>query len=166
MLLYIVRHGIAINREEPGCPPEPERFLTEEGCKKTREVAEGVASLGVKPDLFLSSPYVRALQTAEIFAAALRYPKQKILRSDLLLPGADVSTFYRDLAKHRRCESVFCFGHAPHLDDLIAAGLGLNRAISQLKKAGVALLELSRLSPPTGTLLWLLTPKIVKNAGK
>jgi phosphohistidine phosphatase len=166
MLLYIVRHGIAINREEPGCPPEPERFLTEEGRKKTREVAEGMASLGVEPDLFLSSPYVRALQTAEIFAAALRYSKQKILRSDLLLPGADVNSFYRDLTKHRHSESVFCFGHAPHLDDLIAVGLGLKRPITQLKKAGVALLELSLLSPPSGTLLWILTPKVLKNAGK
>ena len=63
MQLYIVRHGIAIDREDPKCPAEAERYLTEEGIKKTREVARGVASLVEKPDLFLTSPYVRAAQT-------------------------------------------------------------------------------------------------------
>jgi len=45
MLLYLVRHGIAIDRDDPKCPDEAERYLTEEGIKKTREVARGVASL-------------------------------------------------------------------------------------------------------------------------
>ena len=68
MQLYVVRHGIAIGREDPKCPPDAERYLTEEGVEKTREVAKGVAALGATADLFLSSPYVRAMQTAEIFA--------------------------------------------------------------------------------------------------
>jgi len=67
MQLYIVRHGIAIDREDPKSPSDPERFLTAEGLKKTRDVARGFASLKISPDVFLSSPYVRAMQTAEIF---------------------------------------------------------------------------------------------------
>ena len=47
MQLYIVRHGIAIDREDPKCPPDPERYLTEEGLEKTKQVAKGVAALGV-----------------------------------------------------------------------------------------------------------------------
>src|SRR5262249_49031694 len=74
MQLYIVRHGIAIDREDPKSPPDPERFLTEEGIEKTKEVARGVVRLGIVPDLLISSPYVRAMQTAEIFAAAFKYP--------------------------------------------------------------------------------------------
>jgi phosphohistidine phosphatase len=166
MLLYIVRHGIAIDREDPKCPPDPERYLTEDGLQKTRQVAKGVAALGVKPDLIFSSPYVRALQTAEIFASALKYPRQKIRKNNLLLPGSDVNLFYKDLARNRGLDSVFCFGHAPHLDELLAAGLGLKKDITQLKKAGVALLEFSRISPPEGTLLWLAVPKLLKKAGK
>ena len=73
----------------------------------------------------MSSPYVRAMQTAEIFAAALEYPKQKIRRTDLLLPGSEASLFFRELAKDKHSSTIFCFGHAPQLDDLIAAGLGL-----------------------------------------
>jgi len=56
MQLYIVRHGIAINREDPQCPPDPERFLTDEGIEKTKQVAKGVAEIGAVPDLMLSSP--------------------------------------------------------------------------------------------------------------
>ncbi|HUL17557.1 MAG TPA: phosphohistidine phosphatase SixA [Terriglobales bacterium] len=164
--MYIVRHGIAIDREDPKCPPDPERYLTEEGLKKTKEVAQGVAALGVKPDLFLSSPYVRAMQTAEIFSSVFKVSQLKIRRTDLLLPGSEVHFFYRDLAKYRSLETVFCFGHAPHLDELLSVGLGMKKDLSQLKKAGVAVLELSRIFPPEGTLVWLATPKLLRKARK
>ena len=82
MELYIVRHGIAIDREDPKSPPDPDRYLTEEGIEKTKQVAKGVAALGIEPDLLISSPYVRAMQTAEIFATAFEYPKQKIRTTD------------------------------------------------------------------------------------
>src|ERR1700756_671384 len=101
MQLYIVRHGIAIDREDPKSPAEAERYLTEEGVDKTKQVAKGVAALGIHADLMISSPYVRAMQTAEIFAGALDYPKQKIQRTDLLLPGSEASLFYRELAKDK-----------------------------------------------------------------
>jgi len=166
MQLYIVRHGIAIDREDPKCPPDPQRYLTEEGIEKTRQVAKGLAALGVTADLLLSSPYVRAAQTAEIFAAALDYAKQKIRRTDLLLPGAEPSLLFRELAKDRQASSIFLFGHAPQLDDIVATALGSKRHITSLKKAGVALLELKRISPPIAALIWLATPKLLRRAGK
>ncbi len=166
MQLYIVRHGIAIDREDRKCPPDPERYLTEEGVEKTKQVAKGVAALGVTADLFLSSPYVRAMQTAEIFAAALDYAKQKIRRTDLLLPGAEPSLFFRELAKDKQSSSVFLFGHAPQLDDIIATGVASKHHVTALKKAGVALLELKRISPPSAQLIWLATPKILRRASK
>ncbi|HEX9457328.1 MAG TPA: phosphohistidine phosphatase SixA [Candidatus Acidoferrum sp.] len=166
MQLYIVRHGIAIDREDPKCPPDPERFLTEEGFEKTRQAAKGVAALDVKAGLFLTSPYVRATQTAEIFADALSYAKQKIRRSDLLLPGAEPSLLFRELAKEKQASSVFLFGHAPQLDDLIATALGSKKHLTALKKAGVALIELKRVSAPIGVLVWLATPKLLRARGK
>ena len=166
MQLYIVRHGIAIDRENPKCPPDSERYLTEEGLEKTRQVAKGVAALAAAADLLLTSPYVRAAQTAEIFASALDYPKQKLRRTDLLLPGADPSLLFRELAKDKQSSSIFLFGHAPQLDDLIATALGSKRHITSLKKAGVALMELKRISPPIGVLLWLATPKLLRRSGK
>jgi phosphohistidine phosphatase len=166
MQLYIVRHGIAIDRDDPKCPPDPDRYLTEDGIKKTKQVAKGVAALGVSPDLLLSSPYVRAMQTAEIFAEALDYAKPKIRRTDLLLPGSEASLFFRELAKDKHSATIFCFGHAPQLDDLIAAGLGSKHHLTSLKKAGIAFLELKRVSPPSGELVWLAAPKILRKAGK
>jgi len=166
MQLFVVRHGIAIDREDPKCPPDPERYLTEEGVEKTKQVAKGVAALGISADLMLTSPYVRAEQTAEIFASALGYAKPRIRRTDLLLPGAEPSLLFRELAKEKQASSVFLFGHAPHLDDVIATALGSKKHVTALKKAGVAFLELKRLTPPIGELIWLAIPKLLRKAGK
>ena len=162
MELYIVRHGIAIDREDPKCPSEAERYLTEEGIRKTKQVAKWIAGLRIHADLLLSSPYVRAMQTAEILANALDFPKQKIRRTDSLLPGAEPGAFLRELAREKNAASVFCFGHAPHVDGLLAAAVGSPRHLTSMKKAGVALVELKRLAPPTGQLVWLVTPKLIR----
>jgi phosphohistidine phosphatase len=166
MELYVVRHGIAIDREDPKCPPDPERYLTEEGVKKTKCVAKGLAALGPTPGLFISSPYTRALQTAEIFADALDYSRQKIRRTELLLPGAEPTLLFHEIAREKQASSIFLFGHAPQLDDLIATALGSKRHLTSMKKAGVALVELKRISPPIGVLAWLATPKILRRAAE
>ena len=166
MQLFIVRHGIAVDREDPKCPADPDRFLTDEGIEKTRQVAQGVAEVGAAPDLMVTSPYLRALQTAEIFATQLGYAKQKIKKSDFLLPGAEPLQLFRELAKDKELSVVFVFGHAPHLDDLVATALGTKHHVTSLKKAGVAHVELRRLVPPSGELIWLATPKLLRKAGK
>jgi len=102
----------------------------------------------------------------EIFAEALDYSKQKIRRTELLLPGAEPTLLFRELAREKQASAVFLFGHAPHLDDLIAMALGSKKHLTSLKKAGVALIELKRISPPMGVLAWLATPKMLRRAGK
>jgi phosphohistidine phosphatase len=162
MQLYIVRHGIAIDREDPECPPEAERYLTAEGIARTKQVAKAIAAMGIHVDLMISSPYVRATQTAAIFAKALDYPEQKIRHAESLLPGAEPGAFLLELAREKSVSSVFCFGHAPHVDGLLAAAVGAARHITSMKKAGVAYIELKRLSPPNGQLVWLIAPKVVR----
>ena len=166
MQLYIVRHGIAVDREDPKCPADPERFLTDEGTEKARQSAKGVAEFGAVPDLMLSSPYLRAWQTAEVFASILDYPKNKIVKTDQLLPGADALQLFRELARHRDTQVVFVFGHAPHLDDVLATAIGSNHHVTTLKKASVALVELKRVSPLAGELAWLATPKMLRKIAK
>jgi len=166
MLLYIVRHGIAIDREDPKCPSDPERYLTPEGLKRTREVAERTAKLIDPPNAFISSPYVRAVQTAEIFADVLGISKAKIEKTEGLLPGAEPSAFFRALSRKKSIESLICFGHAPQLDELISFGLGVKKDLTELKKAGVACVELGRVIPPAGKLVWLLTPRAVRKISK
>ena len=119
MRLYLMRHGTAINREDPGCPPEAERFLTEDGIKKTRAAARGLATLGIDPGAWLSSPYARALQTGHIAAEEFGFPKGKIVETQTLLPEGRPAEFYKEISR-LKAEEVICFGHAPQMDALIA----------------------------------------------
>ena len=166
MQLFVVRHGIAIARGETNCPADADRFLTDEGIEKTTQVAKAVAALGERADLLVSSPYVRAMQTAEIFASALRHAKNKIRQSEALLPGADPLLLFRELARERGTASVFVFGHAPQLDEVIGYAVGSKRPVTELKKTGIAQIELTRVSPPTGILVWVCPPKLLRRWGK
>jgi len=164
-LLYLMRHGIAIDREDPDCPPDPERYLTAKGIEKTRAAARGLRELGVAPDAVLTSPYLRAVQTAEIACEALGLRGSKLRRTEALLPEADPTELFREL--HRlRAHEVICFGHAPNMDLLIAHALGTPRVVTSLKKAGVACLELSSFSAGRGSLVWLLTGKALRRAAE
>src|ERR1700682_4554613 len=99
MILYLVRHGIAIDRADPKSPPEAERPLTAKGVQKTRLAALGLKALGAKPDVVITSPYVRAAQTAEIFAEALGLPTDKIRVSDSLKPTANAADLVKEISQ-------------------------------------------------------------------
>jgi len=161
MILYLVRHGIAIDRTDPNCPPEVERFLTREGIKKTREVAEGVRALGVRPTQFISSPYVRAMQTAQIFAEVFEFSREKIRESAELRPGSGPEEFLKELSRIKARE-VMAFGHAPHMDQVITQLVGAHGIFTALKKAGVAALEFDSPAAGKATLAWLLPPKVLR----
>ncbi len=161
MLLYLMRHGIAIDREDPGCPPEAERFLTSEGVQKTREVARGLAAMGIDPDDFLSSPLVRAVQTAEIVAAELKFSREKIQRTDALKYPMRPAEFFKGVAE-TRSDEVICFGHAPPLDEMIAHAVGAPGVFTALKKSGVVCLQMDSFRPIRGSLLWLMHPKALR----
>jgi len=161
MQLYIMRHGIAIERDHPDCPDEPERFLTPEGIERTRQAARGLLALEVEVSTLLSSPYRRAVETAEIAAEVLELPKRTIRKTDALLPSAHPGEILKEL-RDLKVESAMCFGHAPQLDEIIAYCLGGSGEPTALKKAGVALLEMATLVPPKGQLVWLMTPKALR----
>ncbi len=161
MILYIVRHGVAVNRNDPHAPPEPERPLTRKGIEKTREAMLGLRELGPKPDAMITSPYLRAAQTAEIACEVFGFPREKVRSSDQLKPGANPADFVKELA-HVRAKEVMCFGHAPHMDQLIAHLAEARRVFTALKKAGVACVELESVTEPKGNLLWILSPKVLR----
>jgi phosphohistidine phosphatase len=84
MHVYLIRHGIAVDREDPNCPPDTERPLTPKGMKRSHSAALGLRALDVKPSAVLTSPWLRSVQTAEIFCETLGYPSKKIIRTDTL----------------------------------------------------------------------------------
>jgi len=160
MLLYIVRHGIAVNRDDPKSPPEAERPLTAKGVQKTRAAALGLRAMGAKPDAVITSPYVRAAQTAEIFAEALGFSPEKVRVSDLLKPAANPAEFVKEIGRLKAKEAM-CVGHAPHLDLLISQLAGGRGSFTSLKKAGVACFE-HRVGQGRWNLCWILTPKFLR----
>jgi phosphohistidine phosphatase len=161
--LYLMRHGAAA---EPGshAGPDSDRPLTSKGIEKTRAAAEGLKALGLEPTALVSSPYRRALQTAEIVAQVFGVPAARIRRTDALTPAAKPSALIHELAQIRGRE-ILCFGHAPNLDLIIAHVLGTRAPVTSLKKSGVACLELpasTGVLAGRGTLVWILPPKVLR----
>lgn len=154
MHLYLIRHGIAVDRDDPNSPPDTERPLTPKGMKRSQAAAMGLRALDVKPNAVLTSPWLRAVQTAEIFCETIDYPTKKMIRTDALKGTSAPSELMREL-QAMKAKVVFCFGHEPHLHQVIAHVLHTSAKITELKKAGLALLELERISPPQGRLLAL-----------
>jgi len=159
-----MRHGPAIDRDDPDCPPEAERYLTTKGIERTREAAKCLAEIGIAPAVLLTSPFVRAVQTGEIVCEVLGVEPKNLHATDALKPEAKPSRIAEELARLDKAEAI-CFGHAPHLDDFIAYAFGAAAPMTTLKKAGVACLDVTTFSPLTAQLRWLLTPKLLRSLG-
>jgi phosphohistidine phosphatase len=165
MRVYLLRHGIAVERKDPLSPADFDRPLTPKGMNKTRAAAFGLRKLGVKPDAVFSSPWLRAMQTAEILCEVVGYPSRKIVPLDSLKGTSPASDLFLDLAKHRAKE-VICVGHEPHLHQVIGLVLHAKVPVTELRKAGLACLELNRISPPRGRLLALYPARTLRLLGK
>jgi phosphohistidine phosphatase len=118
-------------------------------------------ALGLSFDLILSSPYLRARQTAEIIAEALK-ARKKLELSDNLTPGGSAKKLV-DLLNHLRPspESVLLVGHEPYLSTLISLLVAGDASLAMvMKKGGLCKLSVESLAPGRcATLEWLLTPK-------
>jgi phosphohistidine phosphatase len=163
--LYLVRHGISVDRDDPQCPPDKERPLTPKGIKKTHASALGFLALDAKPDIVLTSPWLRAVQTAEIFCEVLGFSSKKMIKSDALIGTASPVDLFRELAL-LKAKEVVCFGHEPHLHLVIGQILHTSARITEFKKAGAACMELERISPPQGQLVALYPPRALRLLGK
>lgn len=162
MRLYLMRHGIAIDREDPDCPSDPDRYLTPKGIQRTRAAARGLRALRVKPAALLTSPYVRAVQTGEIVCEVLGLDPKQLRTTDALKPEAKPARLAEELG---RLGEVICFGHAPHMDEFIAHALKATAPFTALRKSGVACLDIDSLAPLRATLFWLLTSRVLRRLG-
>jgi phosphohistidine phosphatase len=157
MELYFLRHGIA---EDVG--PEGQgdagRRLTKAGAAKMRDAARGLRRLGLRIDTLLSSPLARAQQTAEIVARELG---PELLLSDALAPGCDVARLFGLLGEHRAAERVMFVGHEPDFSSIVGDLTGGSRI--EIKKGGLARVDLEALDAGSGTLIWLLPPKALRD---
>lgn len=165
MQLLILRHAIAVPRGTPGYPND-DRPLTTDGIEKMKQAARGIAALGLKISVIMSSPLKRAHETAMITAAALRQ-KEGVRLSNALLPGTSHKTLLGELTKLRNKPSVMIVGHEPDLGLLASRILGAHGSVVEFRKGALCCIEVEdlRLTVP-GTLLWHLTPKQLRMLGK
>ena len=163
MKLFLVRHGIAVDSLSPEVRTDAQRPLTHEGIEETELVARGIKRLGVKLDLLVSSPLVRARQTAQIFQETFKLGEIEICEA--LAPGVDASQVFRFL-KGKKAESIALFGHEPDMGELAQTLLQAEFAMP-FKKAGVCRIDVFDMPPTTpGILKWFMPPKISRLIGK
>ena len=160
MDLYLLRHGLAVEFGVDGFTRDAERPLTDKGKTKLRKIAAAMKTLELEFALILSSPYVRARQTAEIIAEELHIRK-RIELSDTLTPGGDQKKLIELLNRFTpEPEHVLLVGHEPHLSEFISLLVSGRRGFSvTMKKAGLCKLSLAALHfGRCASLEWLLTP--------
>ena len=161
MVLIIFRHGPAGDRlayqENGGI--DSERPLTPEGKNKTQDAAKGLSHLIKEDFLILSSPYVRAKQTAETLHRVSDC-KKPINYSESLIGNRHPSEFC-DVARKIGAPVIVAVGHEPHLSSLashIVYGDSMPYKI-KIKKAGALALRWGISQEEETEFLWLMTPK-------
>ena len=160
MNLYIIRHAIA--EEEDPSGDDSQRALTDKGSRKMRQIAKGLRILGVEFDAILSSPYLRAQETAEILGDVFKMKKQ-IAFSDNLVPMGDPDLLIAEINEKYSVDSLAIIGHEPYLTTLISLLIGQGLPVDvELKKGGVCRLSADDLHHSHhATLEWLLTPGVL-----
>lgn len=165
MNLFFLRHAKASPRG-PKFRPDSKRPLTPEGEEKMRAVARGIKKMGLTFDLILTSPYARALRTAEILAEV--YRSKKTFVTNNLTPEANPKDLIREIDENfSALENICLVGHEPHMSALISLLLtGASDTVIELKKAGLCHLTVNHLlHGKCAALNWLLKPSQLEAMG-
>jgi phosphohistidine phosphatase len=154
MELILLRHGKAENTNPQG---DAARALLEKGREQARRAARSLKAAGVLPELVLTSPLVRAKQTADEFCLTAEMPGPVI--QGWLASGMHPETAMKELAGFHDFKRVMIVGHEPDFSALIEWILGVSGGGVEVKKGAIACL---RVIPPTrfGNLLYLIPPKL------
>ena len=156
MLLYLLRHADA----EPHCADDATRRLTDKGYKQAKRIGCFVKEQGIRPDIILTSPAVRARETAEITCKILG--ASNIIEVLWASCGMDQMRALEELAAYSRFKAVLLVAHEPDLSCLIAGLIGLGKSVSvTFPKASLAAIELPRLVMGAGILQFLLPVKFL-----
>jgi phosphohistidine phosphatase len=158
--IYLIRHGVAEERGEEW-PDDAKRPLTNKGADRLRKSIRGLVRLGVSLDVILTSPLVRTRQTTDIVASFFD-PRPPIVVVDALAPGGSVPSVMAEIEKQSRRSNMALVGHEPDIGKLAGHLAGLGQRL-EFKKGAVCRIDIETLGPrATGTLQWLLTPRIMR----
>jgi phosphohistidine phosphatase len=157
MQLWLVRHAVAVEQDEFD-GPDAERPLTAKGRRRFSEFCDWLAGQTAMPATIVSSPLVRAAQTAAILAKSSKLKKADIVSTDLLSPGVDVRQLVQ-FVRNQAGECVALVGHEPDMSHILAELTGGGEC--RFGKGFVAAVEFT--SAPeigTGRLCWFVGPKL------
>ncbi len=157
MEIFILRHGDA---EPRGAGiPEADRALTPKGKRDLRAVLAVARGAKVDPQVILTSPLLRAQQTA---AAAAKVFGAPVVETPNLLPGASPDLLWKQLGAMKEKEAILVAGHEPHLSNFTRFLLESAIALDFKKGALIRVTTRNRVGPPRGVLKWILTPKLAR----
>jgi phosphohistidine phosphatase len=163
MDIYVIRHAVAEHRDPLRWPNDDERPLTEDGAARMREAARGLQRVADPPTMVLSSPLVRAWQTARILHEEIAWPEPEELLE--LGPDRQPVEATTALAALDTVGPLALIGHEPHLSRLTSFLLTGGESLRvELKKGGTVRLatENEHVEPGELTLEWLLQPKALR----
>lgn len=161
MRVVLFRHGPAATRDAVRWPDDDLRPLTGQGEKRTAAAARGLAHLEPEVGLVITSPLVRARQTADIVARVLDL--HAIETDEALGPGGSWRRVLKTLEAHRRHHTVVLVGHEPDLGKLAGTLLfGAPAALPIKKAGGCAIVMNDDLEPGTGQLAWFMAPRMLR----
>jgi phosphohistidine phosphatase len=158
MELYLIRHADAVPVGDNGIANDADRPLTDLGRNQAKALAKALQKQGIHLDKLLTSPLLRARQTAEEIVSSWVGPQPAIEECEPLEPGGKakkLAKFVRDL----EVNAVGLVGHQPDLSEHVAWLIGSKRAHIDLEKAGVAAIRCGEARKGGGMLAWLITPQ-------
>jgi phosphohistidine phosphatase len=159
MDLYVIRHAEAVSLAQSDVNADSDRPLTEHGHAQTKALAAALLRRGVQLDVVLTSPYLRARQTAQGLLDHWTVPLPELSTCDELAPDGKASKLARVLRK-LKAESVALVGHMPDLAAQVAWLIGSKKSRIDLEKAGIARIHCRDLPDKScGSLVWLITPE-------
>ena len=168
MNLYLMRHGIALAQDDPSVAHDAERPLTSKGSKRMRKAAHGLSALAIPFDSILTSPLIRARQTADIVASTLGL-ETCLEEISGLAPESNVEHLMLSLTRYQDRKHVLLVGHEPLLSSAAEHLLGGRKPANlniEFKKGSLCRIEIDSLpTTAAGTLHWLLTPKQLRLLG-
>lgn len=156
-LLMLVRHGLAEPRRDD--LSDEDRALTDEGHVQTRRRGTALARLIKRPDLIVTSPLIRAAETAVWLSKSWKNDVE-LIRAEYLRPGTDPEVAIGRL-RALDAKRIMAVGHEPHLTAVMAALTGLPAGRMSLSKDGCYGIELFE---DGGELKFLLDPRILDHA--
>ena len=161
--LYIMRHGLAVARSNVRFTDDAQRPLEPEGKEKVREIADGLRRVGLEVDWIVSSPLVRAVETAGTIAETLA-SSAAVDVCESMRPGGSPEEVIAFLAKRPSCTRVLAVGHEPDLSELAARLIGAgNHANLGFKKGGCCMISFDEFPPRSpGQLVWWMTPRLLR----